>query len=596
MWDRLLSSRWCIAIAALLGMLLSAPGLNSGLMGDDYLHWWLLTGRGENAQPGSSFGLFTFADGQPARIQAMIDSGQLVWWASETLRISFWRPLAEWSQWIDYRLWPDSPFLAHVHSLLLYGVMVLLVGKLFKALGQIHGDEGGRLSGLATLLFATNMLHVFAVSWLACRNQLVAGILVALTLLGYHHWRNGKGAMYGVLAALGLVIALLCAEASIQIAAYLFAYALFLEQDKPLIKRLIALLPFAIIVVVWKVTHGQLGYGSTGSPGYVDPSSNPAGFLSSMMLRLPALMLAQWYGVSSVAFELLDRQTQIIYASVGAAALLLLAWAMQRLGGFKSPLARFFALGSVLALVPACAGYPFDRLTLNADIGASGLLAGVLLSVWAHRKQLQGGTLRLAKYLLLLVGFIHVLLFPVAKVALAAMMNPITRAGEAAVPLAMPEPTPGQEAHYLLLNSPSAEAAYYIPLTRSYHGKANPTTLRAIGPDNQAMTLSRVDENTIRLVAPKGFKNTLTRDFQKEPFQAGDTVKMGDILITVEAVTQAHVPTTALFRFPDSVDQAKWHFLTWSEDGVQRLVPPAPGQSVEIPTYDLQKAAMKYME
>ncbi|TAK86122.1 MAG: hypothetical protein EPO09_19920, partial [Aquabacterium sp.] len=94
MWGKLLSSRWCIPIAALIGMLLVAPTINMGLMGDDYLHWSLLTGLASNPQPGSIYGLFTFANGDPHANQAMMDSGKLIWSASETLRISFWRPLA----------------------------------------------------------------------------------------------------------------------------------------------------------------------------------------------------------------------------------------------------------------------------------------------------------------------------------------------------------------------------------------------------------------------------------------------------------------------------------------------------------------------
>jgi hypothetical protein len=74
-WDKLLSSRWCIPLAALLGVLLMAPAMNTALIGDDYLHWSLLTGRSFNAQPGSFFGLFTFADGHVAHNQALMDSG-----------------------------------------------------------------------------------------------------------------------------------------------------------------------------------------------------------------------------------------------------------------------------------------------------------------------------------------------------------------------------------------------------------------------------------------------------------------------------------------------------------------------------------------
>lgn len=591
MWGRFLSSRWCIPVSALIGMLLIAPAMNMGLLGDDYLHWSLLTGRSANPQPGAFFGLFTFADGNVAANQALIDSGRLVWWANDHLRIAFWRPLAELSQRLDYQLWPDSPVAMHLHNLLLYGLMILLTGRLFTRL-----DPDRQQAGLATWLFAGNMLHVFAVAWLASRNQMLSGLFLVTTLLAYDRWRQGGSVLHGVLAAVALVLGLFSAEASIQTAGYLFAYALFMEPGKPLFTRIKALLPFAVIVLVWKATHGRLGYGSFGSPGYVDPSSNLAGFSISLALRLPALMIAQWFGVSSAMFEQLGRGTQVLYSGAATVALLALAWAIHALGGFRSQLVRFYAMGAILALAPACAGYPFDRLTINSDIGASGVLSVVLLTVWRQRQVFKGWGLGSAKNLLLLVGFIHLIVFPVGTLGTSVFMKAINGAGEAQAALAIPEATPGQAERLLLLNLPAAESIYYIPLIRQYHGLHNPTTMHALGPNNQAMTLTRVDDTSLRLTVPTGFRGTITRDTQRQPFQVGDTVRMGDISVLVEALTEDHAPKTVLFRFPGSVQGAPWQFLAWNEDGVHRLQPPAIGQSVDIPFYDLSKAMLKAAE
>ncbi len=588
MLDRFLNSRWCIWIAALVGMLLVAPTINMGLMGDDYLHWSLLTGRSANPQPGSFYGLFTFANGNAQVNQAMVDSGQLVWWASDTLKIAFWRPLAELSQKLDYLLWPDSPAIMHIHNLILYGLMILLTGKLFL---ELETDQ--KQAGLATVLFSGNMLHVFAVAWLASRNQMLCGVLLVLTILAYHRWRQRSSALHGLLAALCLVLGLLSAEAAIQTVGYLVAYALFLEPGKPLGARLKALLPFILIVLAWKATHSHLGYGSFGSPGYIDPTSSVGRFAGSLVLRLPVLMAAQWLGVSSMMFEQLDRPTQYLYAGAATAALLMLGYLMARLGALRTPLARFYVLGAILSLVPACAGYPFDRLTVNADIGVSGMLALVLLSVWARRKQLTGWRAGSAKYTILLIGFVHLIIFPVATLASSIMMKTLNKAGEDMAALALPEADTTQPQHYLLLNPPAGEAVYYFPLTRQYHGMHNPTSMRALGPNNQAMTLSRVDDNTLRLHVPGGYRSTIARDARIQPFKAGDTARMAGIQVTVEAITADQVPATVLFRFPDSVQSPHWQFFAWQEDGVRRVQPPAVGQSIEIAAYDLGKAVMK---
>lgn len=587
MFDKLLTSRWCIWIAALLGMLLTLPAMNMGLMGDDYLHWSLLTGVAHNPQPGSPFGLFTFADGDPVHNQTLMDTGKLVWWASDTLRIAFWRPLAEWSQWLDYQIWPSSPLLMHLHNLALYGVMIVLVGKLFLTL-----DADRRQAGMATVLFAGNMLHVFAVAWLASRNQMLCGILLTLTLLSYHRWRSGGSPAFAVLAALCLGLGLFSAEAAVQTAGYLFAYALFMEPGKPLWRRLAALLPFVVIVLAWKATHGHLGYGSVGSPGYVDPTSNLGGFLTSLLLRLPALMLAQWYGVSSLMFEQLSRGTQIVYAASGSAVLLLLAWAMHRLGVFRSRLACFYGLGSVLSLAPACAGYPFDRLTINADIGASGLLAIALLTMWPLRKTLKGWGQGSFKYLLMLVGVVHLVLFPLGKIGSSFAMKPINSSGEAAGPLALPQGQPQE--HFLLLNPPSGEAVYYFPVTRQFHGMRNPATIDALGPNNQAMTISRPDVQTLRVTVEGGFKGTITRDVRRQPFKPGDTARMGDVLVTVEALTPDHWPLTVSYRFPNDLQNPHWRFFAWQDDGLHAVDVPKVGDTLQIATYDIGKVVMHY--
>jgi hypothetical protein len=590
MWGKFLASRWCIPVAALFGMLLVAPAMNIGLMGDDYLHWSLLTGRTNNPQPGSFFGLFTFANGNPHANQLDIDSGKLVWWASDTLRIAFWRPLAELSQWLDYRLWPDSPVAMHLHSLVLYGLMIVLIGQLFREL-----DPDPQQSGLATVLFAGNMLHAFAVAWLACRNQMLSGIFLALTLLSYHRWRQGRSPGYALAAGLSLALGLLSAEASVQIAAYLVAYAVFIDPAKSMTARIKAIAPFLIMVLVWKATHGHLGYGSFGSPGYVDPASNLGRFGASLVLRLPALMLAQWFGVSSVMFEQLDHGTQAVYAGAGAVALLGLVWVIYLLGGFRSALVRFYGAASILALIPACAGFPFDRLTVNSDLGASGLLAVMTWSVWRQRHQLKGWGAGSAKNIMLLVGGIHLFIFPVAKMASSVMMGPLMAAGEALGALAIPDADPAQTQHYLLVNSASAEGIYYIPLIRQYHGMHNPTTMRALGPNNQAMTLTRLDEVSLRMSVPTGFRGTITRDIQLQPFKPGDTAHMGDISVQVEEITADRAPKTVVFRFPSSLDMAQWHFLAWKESGVYQIKPPAPGQSVSLAAYDISQAVMRQL-
>jgi len=586
----LITGRWSLLLATLVGMLLVAPAMNLGLFGDDYLHWAILTGRVNNPQVGSFFGLFNFADGNREHVQALKDSGQLVWWASDVLKINFWRPLSELSQWLDYRLWPDQPWLMHLHNTLLYGLMTFLVGRFYQ---QLDGNR--QHTGLAIWLFALNMLHAFAVAWLACRNQMLSGVFLALTMLAYHRWRHEGSGLHAGLSILCFVLGLFSAEASVQIFGYVLAYSLFIEHDKPWLARAKAVLPFVLIVLVWKFTHGKLGYGSYASPGYVDPSSNLPGFLTSVTLRMPALMIAQWFGVSSVMFEQLTRPVQLAYAGGGMAALLALAWLMHSLGAFKSHLVRFFIGGAVLSLAPACAGYPFDRLTLNADIGVSGALAIVLVNVWQRRAQLQVGVQRVAKWVVLVLGAVHLVLFPLGKVAQAVMLKPLMDPGDHLMPLAMPMPAAGQDQRYLLINAPVAEGVYYAPLIRTQHGLPNPAAMYALGPNSKAMRLTRLDAQTLQLTVDSGWRSTISRDLQLQPFKVGDVAAMGPINVTVTEVTADHAPKAVTFQLPTSADDGQWLFFLWKGLGVEAVKPPAVGQSLDIAEFDLQAAVVDWM-
>jgi hypothetical protein len=180
------------------------------------------------------------------------------------------------------------------------------------------------------------------------------------------------------------------------------------------------------------------------------------------------------------------------------------------------------------------------------------------------------------------------------------MMKPLTESGEVLGALTLPAPTPGQTEHYMLVNSPSAEGIYYGGLIREYHGLRNPTTMWALGPNGQAMTLTRVDENALRLSVPSGFRGTIARDIRVQPFKVGDKVRMGEISVLVEEVTDDKAPKTVVFRFPDSVESAHWHFLAWRDGGIYHLEPykltlPAIGQSIELAPIDLGKAVMHYI-
>lgn len=575
---------------ALLGMLLVLPTINVGLIGDDYIVNELLTGQAHRSHPGTFFDLFTFAKGTPGEVDAGRASGLYTWWVADNARLSFWRPVSELAHWLDYQLWPQSPTMMHVHSVLWYGLLVWLLGRFYRML-----DADPLRSGLATLVFAVSTVHLFTLVWLAARNQLISSCLLLMTLMCYHQWRQGRGRHFALLAMLTLTVDLLSAEAAMGAMGYLMAYALVYEENKPLSARLKALLPFVAIVLAWRLTYTHLGFGSMGSGGYIDPVADPLRFAQTMLLRLPALLVAQLYSVSSSIFHLQAYPVQRVYAAVATLAVLLTVLAARRFGLWASPLARFYGLGSVLALVPVCAAETNDRLLLNAEIGLSALLAMLFVAMARNHRLYTGLAALGAKALVAVLMFVHLLAFPVMTLASSTLMHKVVRFAAHDEPLSVPDAGPGSNEQVILVNPPKALFAGYYPVVRRYFGVHNPASMQSLASGDQPLSLSVLDERTLRMSGERGFGEAVSRDFLKYPFKVGDVIHAGHFTVTVEAVTPLGKASQVRFDFDTPLTAAPWRMYAWVDSGYQPFRLPAPGQSVVLPAVDVGKLASRQL-
>src|SRR4051812_21911114 len=109
--------RWVLGIALLIAL----PTLRLGLQVDDHWHAIYLRRDPHYAallQP--PLELFTFYDGDPARIRAMLEQGWTPWWTDPHLRMAFLRPVSAATHWLDHRLWPGVPALMHLQSVAWY--------------------------------------------------------------------------------------------------------------------------------------------------------------------------------------------------------------------------------------------------------------------------------------------------------------------------------------------------------------------------------------------------------------------------------------------------------------------------------------------
>ncbi len=107
--------------------------------------------------------------------------GALPWWSAPELKFVFLRPLSTSTHRLDYRLWPDSAILMHLHSLLWLVLLVWAAGRLYRKL-----LAPAWVAGLATILFALDDSHGYPAAWLANCNAIVSSALGVLALAAGH--------------------------------------------------------------------------------------------------------------------------------------------------------------------------------------------------------------------------------------------------------------------------------------------------------------------------------------------------------------------------------------------------------------------------
>jgi hypothetical protein len=143
------------------------------------------------------------------------------------------------------------------------------------------------------MLFAVEDAHAMNAAWLANRHALVSLALGAGAFLAHLQWRR-TGRVRALAAALALLASgLLAGEAALGIGAYIVAWQLTLERGS-LVRRLLPILPYAMLVVVWRLLYDHFGYGIAGSGLYLDPGQDPVAFAGALLERWPLLQLGQW--------------------------------------------------------------------------------------------------------------------------------------------------------------------------------------------------------------------------------------------------------------------------------------------------------------
>lgn len=591
LFARALSSPKAPVSIVLIALVLIAPALGTGLAADDYFHKLVLHGSttgpdaiGTDAIPRGLSQLFVWADGTEARAQAMMAIGMTGWWTNPKLVMAYFRPIAGLTHYLDYALWPDAPWLMHLHSIAWLALVWLGVLALYRRLL----GSAVLLPVLAFALYAFDDARAMTVAWVANRNALVA-LALALPALALHVEAARGGARSKLSSWLSPVLlgaALLAGESALAINAYLFAYALFLD---PAGRRrgLVRIAPHAIISLIWAVAYRSLGYGARGSGLVIDPGSEPLTFLLKLLERAPILLAGQFGFPPSDAWEAYPGLKPWLPALMMAIALItllvmvLLALPLLR----RDPRARFFALGALLATVPVCAQFPHDRLLPFIGIGGMGLLA---LLLEPYLSEAHAGLSRLRRFALAGLVGLHLVLAPVwlpLRVRAPLDIERMVRAGERSI-----DDSPSvRDKTVVLMNPPVDAYAGYVPPMRAAEQRPRPAAIHWLATGASEVRITRADLRTLRVRPVAGFLSLPSERMQRDPrdhMAVGQLVPLHQLSIEITELTSDGRPAEILARFSHPLEDARYSLLHWEGGRFQPFTPPAVGASTSLPGVD----------
>jgi len=573
---------WAMGIA----LCLVSPALWIGLQLDDYFHWSLVTQQ--TLLPATSdkagvFGLFSFLDGKAERTHQLMDLGMVPWWTLDTVQYAFWRPVSELTHGIDYLFLSKWPWLMHVHGLLYFALLLFFTAKLF---GDIQGNKQGEESlGLSATfwafwIFALSYTHGLPAAWLANRNAILATLFVVLTLRAHHRWREEGGLSNLILGLVFFVAGLLSGELAVSAGLYLFSYALFLDKDT-FIRRMIAIVPYAVLGVLWLVVRAAMEYGAKNSGHYIDPGYDVVLFLQVFGERAVSLLAAQFFAMPPELLSALPSQSkfmvQMILLVVLAVSIVPLIVSDRR--------ARFWLAGLILCVLPVCATIPHSRLLMCVSLGAAGLL-GLLLAKW-RRAWIAGSKQWLMLPVILLLIFcqfvLSPLLLPLEAASIRLGMDDALNNGARNLPIT----ESNKHKTAVIINPPMSSVAGYVNGIRLFEGLSVAKHTLPLVSGRKEITLRVVDDHTIEISAEQGLYDAHNEGLLRDPnqgFDVEDTIGLSVMAVVVKKVNEQGVPTVAEFSFKQPVRESSSDvdFYIWAAGKPVLCELPEEGRVVEL--------------
>jgi len=541
----------------------------------------------------SPLDMFNFFDGDPETTSMLMDHG-LPWWVDANIKAGFWRPLTAITHWLDYIIFSGDPMVMHLHSILWYAAAAVLVAVYYRRITGLT-----IAAGLAALMWVLDDTHGTPVGFISNRNALLACFFGMLTLIAHDNWYKHKQLKWKIIATVSLAASLLSAEAGIATCAYLFAYVVFLESSNWR-QKLYNLAPYATVVIIWRIAWSLLGYGIVNVGLYVDPVRQPLLFVSEMWHKAILLLTAQLVGIASDIAIMLSAKALSHLVVIELFLLIILA-AMFIPVIRKDKIARFWACGMLLSVLPCCATFPCDRMLVFVSIGAMGLLGQFIVCVFSNKDVYK------SKRALRVISIVAAVLFLFSNIFLSPgaltvktmyPLGPPKLTEKIFVPPIEDEKIVNQD--LVVVNPPTAFLALASPYMFDLSYKNRPKLTRALCSSFYGPTeITRVDKNSLSIRPAEGYMAfTLDRLFRGNNCQMelGQKVHLTGMEVEVTELTDDNRPAEAVFRFDKPLEDESFRWLKWGYGQYESYTPPAVGQTEIIKAGTLKGGIMHLLK
>lgn len=569
-------------IALLVAFAVAVPSLWSGIFVDDYFHGIKM----ERLLPELDEDLFSFASGKPEETSKLIVNGPYPWWTWPSLRFQFYRPLSSWIARAEHQVFGRHDVPKHVHSILWFLALVLVVNQLYRRALEPAGKERPGLwapattaTAVAMLLFALDDVHWMPMMWIANRNALISTVPVLIGVLLHVRSREDGWAPGRWLALPFVAIGLAGGESALGAVAYLLAYEAFAARDAWL-QRAKALAPLAVLGLAYIVLYKASNSGAKGSGIYIDPLGEPQSFLLAAPGRMLALAGAQLLGTSSDLW-LISVASRPALVVCGMIAVALCFWLMRsvvwpQLDPDARRKTKWLIGGMALSLLPVSATFPLNRLLLMPSIGGAAILA----LIFTHVSWRSGG----ARFAAGLLFFANVIVAPLIWAGSYYVGNFMAR-GEISSALETPLSDEALSKRVVIFNVPDPALALYPSLVRRWYAKPASKTWFQFSMAPFPHRLTRTGENTVELEVVNGrMMETVFEQLMRSetlPIPLGFTSKLNGATVTVIALDH-ELPSRIRIDF-ENLPSDEWTWVQWKDQKFQALKMPAIGETIDLP-------------